>query len=322
MRIFVGGSLKDVLREADMCREFTGALGVEIAKRGHILLGGCRGSLDQHIAASAHDWLAQNGKDPYRSIIGYCAKDSPPEHSYGRIRQSALSDWKMNHPELKVPEQIELADATIFIAGRDGTFWAKNWAFYARKPILGVARFGGAGEEIYENELGRLQAESPGTAEDYEALNQLSTDIARYATEVVALAERMVSPRSVFIIMSFKKEFRDVYNSFQEVCKEFDFEAIRTDESASLERIVPRVEKGIKESAFVIADASDSSPNVFYELGFARGLGKNVILAARKGTTRAFDVADIPTIEWENQDELKDGLRKCIGGIKGKYGRT
>lgn len=83
----------------------------------------------------------------------------------------------MNHPELKVPEQIALSDATIFVAGRDGTFWAKNWAYYARRPILGVPRFGGAGETIYEKELERLKREAPTLAQDYETLNQMSGDI-------------------------------------------------------------------------------------------------------------------------------------------------
>ena len=87
---------------------------------------------------------------------------------------------------------------------------------------------------------------------------------------------------------SFKNEFRDDYNSFKEVCKEFDFEAVRTDDTGLLERIVPRVEKGIKDSAFVIADVTKLSPNVFYELEYAPGQGKNVILCTRKGTAGAF----------------------------------
>jgi hypothetical protein len=321
MRILIGGSLKNVPREPEVCGQFATALGTEIVKQGHTLLNGCRGSLDKAVAAAANDWLTQNGRDPSRSIIGYCAKDSTPEHSFGTVRRSALVDWQMNHPELRVPEQIEQADATIFVGGGDGTFWAKNWAFYARKPILGIPRFGGAGETIYDQELERLQAESPTTAPDYESLNQVSTDVLLYVKQVISLAERMVSPRTVFTIMSFKKEFHDVYTSCKEVCQQFDFDAERTDETVSLERIVARVEKGIKESAFVIADVSEWSPNVFYEVGFARGMGKNVILTAKRETTRAFDVADIPTIEWENQEELKDGLRKCISGIKGKFGR-
>jgi hypothetical protein len=227
----------------------------------------------------------------------------------------------MNHAELRIPEQIEQADATIFVAGHNGTFLAKNWAFYARKPILGVPRFGGAGETIYDQELVRLRANSPTTAEDYETLNQVSTDSSHYVKEVLALAERLVTPRSVFTIMSFKREFRDVYATYKEVCKEFGFEAERTDESVSLERIVPRVEKGIRGSAFVIADVSEGTPNVFYEVGFARGLGKDLIMTAKKGTQLPFDVGDIPAIFWEIQEDLKERLRKCLAGLRGKYGR-
>ena len=321
MRILVVGSLRDVPRDPDLCCEFVAALGREIVQQRHIVLNGCRGSVDTEIAAAAQEWLGRTGGDPDKSIISYCLRSRKPVHKFGRVRQSSLPDWQMNHAELRIPEQIDLADATIFVAGREGTFLAKNWAFYARKPILGVPRFGGAGETIYDQELLRLRMNSPTTAEDYETLNQVSTDISHYVKEVVALAERLVSPRSVFTIMSFKKEFRDVYASYKEVCNEFGLVAERTDESGSLERIVPRVEKGIRGSAFVIADVSEGSPNVFYEVGFARGLGKDVIMTARKGTELPFDVGDIPAIFWEIQEDLKEGLRKCLASLRSKYGR-
>jgi nucleoside 2-deoxyribosyltransferase len=125
----------------------------------------------------------------------------------------------------------------------------------------------------------------------------------------------------VFTIMSFKREFRDVFDSFRQVCRTFGFEAERTDESVSRERIIPRIESGIRHSAFVIADVSELSPNVFYEVGFARALGKDVILTARKGTTLPFDVGDVPTIFWEIQSDLKEGLQKCLEGLKTRYGR-
>ena len=321
MRILVGGSLDDVPRDPELCREFVAALGIEIVKRGHVLLNGCRGSVDKEIATAALGWLSKNGGNPDKSIISYCAKSSAPVHRIGRVRQSSLPDWQMNHPELRIPEQIEQADATIFVAGHDGTFLAKNWSFYARKPILGVPRFGGAGETIYDQELARFRINSPTTADDYETLNQVSNEVSHYVNEVVALAERLVTPRSVFIIMSFAKEFRDVYASCKEVCKEFGLEAERTDEAGSLERIIPRIEKGIRGSAFVIADVSEGSPNVFYEVGFARGLGKDLILTARQGTKPPFDIADIPVISWEIQEDLKEELRKRVADLRGKYHR-
>jgi len=321
MRILVGGSLREVPREPELCREFVAALGREIVQQHHVLLNGCQGSVDKEVAVAAKAWLDTNGGNSDASVISYRLRSYQQVHEIGRVRLSSLPDWLMNHAELRVPEQIELADATIFIAGRDGTFLAKNWAFYARKPILGIPRFGGAGETIYDQELTRLRMISPTIAEDYETLNQVSTDISQHVKEVVALAERMVMPRSVFTIMSFKREFRDVYASCKEVCKEFGFVAERPDESGSLERIIPRVEKGIRGSGIVIADVSEGSPNVFYEVGFARALGKDVIMTARKGTELPFDVGDIPAIFWEIQDDLKEGLRKCFANLKSKYGR-
>lgn len=321
MRIFVGGSLRDVARDSDLCRHFVAALGTEIVRRDHVLLNGCRSSVDQAIATAAHEWLVSNAGNPKDRIMSYCLKSDKPVHSLGTVRYSALLDWQMNHSELEIPEQIELAGATIFVAGGEGTFWSKNWASFARKLIVGIPRFGGAGETIYNRELKRLREVAPAVAEDYETLNSLSADMSDYAKEVVGLVERMVTPRNVFTIMSLKKEFRDVYASCKEVCREFKFEAERTDESASLERIVPRIETGIRKSAFVIADVSELSPNVFYEVGYAKALGKDVIVTAKTGTQLPFDVGDMPTIFWEIQEDLKEGLRKCLAGLVGKYGR-
>jgi hypothetical protein len=321
MRIFVGGSLRLVPRDLPLCREFAVALGREIVQQGHVLLNGCRSLLDKEVAASAQEWLVSNGRDPEESIISYCQTSAPPVHTFGRVRASSLEDWQMNHPDLKVPEQIELSGAAVFVAGGEGTFWAKNWAFYARKPILGIPRFGGAGETIYYQEVARLREISPAAGEEYETLNQLSTNISVYAKEVVDLAVRVVTPRSVFTIMSFKREFRDVFASYRDVCSRFKFEAERTDESTSLERIIPRVESGLRRSAFAIADVTELSPNVFYEVGFARALGKDVILTARKGTQLPFDLGDVPTIFWEDQTDLRESLEKVLASLVVKFGR-
>jgi hypothetical protein len=137
----------------------------------------------------------------------------------------------------------------------------------------------------------------------------------QYAKAVVDLAVRLVHPRTVFPILSFKREFKDTSATFKEVCEEFRFTSERTDESDSSERILPRIEDGIRRSAFVIADLTDYSPNVFYEVGLAQGMGKEVIATARKGTKLPFDVSDVPVIWWDIQEELKEALRKRIAAI-------
>jgi len=62
-------------------------------------------------------------------------------------------------------------------------------------------------------------------------------------------------------------------------------------------------------------------PNVFYEVGFARALGKDVVLTARKGTHLPFDVGDVPTIFWEDQTDLRESLEKYLASLVGKFGR-
>lgn len=321
MKIYVGGSLRDVPRDPDLCREFVAALGTTIARQGHVLLTGCRSSLDQEIASAAQKWLVGNAGNPKDRIISFCLESDKPAHSVGTLRLSALLDWGMNHSDLVVPEQIDQADATIFVGGGEGTFWAKNWAQLARKLILGIPRFGGAGQKIYTKARTGLREINSAEAGDYETLNQLTDDMSDYANQVVRLAERLVLPRSVFTIMSFKKEFIDVFDSCKDACQKYRFEAERTDESASSEPILPRILNGIRNSAFVIADVTELSTNVFYEVGYAKGLGKEVILIAMKGTELPFDLKDLPILFWETQRDLKKGLEERIKGVVSRYSR-
>src|SRR5262249_36245889 len=145
MNVFVGGSLRDVPQYQDVCAAFVDALGRETVRRGHVLLTGCRGSLDKAVAEAAFNGLSADVEKARAQLISYRLKDVEPAHRLGRVQISRRADWDLTTPELDPPEQIEEADVGIFIAGRSGTFVAANWARIAGKPILGVAQFGGAG---------------------------------------------------------------------------------------------------------------------------------------------------------------------------------
>ena len=114
MKIYVGGSLRDVV-DVDGCRKFVAALGRAVVERKHVLLNGCRSPIDREIADAAQQWLVDNKRDPRRYVISSWQRDAEPAHNYGTVRASALPDWKMSHPELRVPEQIETADVAFFV---------------------------------------------------------------------------------------------------------------------------------------------------------------------------------------------------------------
>ncbi|HEX9454975.1 MAG TPA: hypothetical protein VGA27_11460, partial [Candidatus Binatia bacterium] len=245
MRVFVGGSLREnIVHDLAQAHDFAAQLGTEIVQRGHVILNGCKSSFDAEIAKGAAQWLAEHNVDPKSRIISYWHRTAPQAHRHGTVRVSALPDWQMSHPELRVPEQIDEADVAIFVGGHDGTFLARNWAVWAGKPIIGVPRFGGAGETIYNQELKRRRETADADVEGYEILNQMANGVSEYANDVTSLVERTGFSRRVFAIMSFADDFRNVFLTYAAVCKEFNLEAHRTDESESLDRIVPRIESG------------------------------------------------------------------------------
>jgi hypothetical protein len=318
MKIFVGGSLRNVPTYGEICQLFVQHLGQRIVERGHMLLGGTRGSLDMAVAEAADKWLASNDRDKRKQLIlSYRLKNDQPAHRFGTIEVSQREDWDLAHEDLSPPEQIAEADVTVFIAGRHGTLIAANWARIAKKPILGVAQFGGAGMEIFGRECRQFEERYSDLvkAREFNILRQDTDDVNQLANEVVTLCEKIVTSNDVFTIMPFTAEFDDVFKSYFAVCAESGFSAQRTDQSESGERIIPRILAGIRRAAFVIADVTQLRANVFYEIGFAHGMGKPVIVSAKKGTVIPFDIADIPVLFYSGPEELKEILSRRVGAI-------
>ena len=314
MKLLVVGSLKNVRSQPELCTPFVAKLGELIVERGHTLLNGCRGSLDKAIAEAAHYRLKTLGKKPESQLVGYRLKEADPIHRLGLVRISERSDWELAHPQLVPPEQIAEADAAIFVAGGEGTFIAANWARIAGIPVLGVTAFGGAGSELYAYEKAHLGEKfgSAITLEEFGALNQDTTDIERLAADVITLAERIVIPHTVFPVLPFSKDYGDVKDSFKASCSEAGLELRGTEEEETTERIIPRILDGIRRAAIVIADVSEARPNVYYEIGLAQGMRREVILTARSGTVLPFDVTDIPVIFWDSQRTLKEQLTRRL----------
>ncbi|MDX1980271.1 MAG: hypothetical protein SFV51_08380 [Bryobacteraceae bacterium] len=309
---------------------FVRALAAEVIRQNHVLLGGCQTRFDAEAAKAAEAAARTAGKQAEDWIVSYVGKGTVPIHDIGSVRQSQLPRWDLLGPKLVYPEPVAQADAVILVGGWEGTRRAANWARLAGKPVLPVATFGLAAAEIFETELQdfKTRYSTRVRKNDYELLNSVVSDPAKveaYARRVVSLAERIITPRNVFVIMSFTKDpiLEDVYDTFQTACKDGKFEAFKIDEhiDTSKQRIVPEIIEAIQQAAFVIADVSEPKPNVYYELGWAQALGKDVIVTAKEGTRLPFDIYDVPTILYENQKSLREALKAKIQRIGEKYGR-
>lgn len=299
-------------------QDFVADLGREIVEQGHDLLNGCRNELDKRLAQSVYACLQERGlpTDSQR-LISYAAADRQPFHNHGRILASQWADWSnLAHVRLFFPEPIQEADVVLIVGGHEGTLVAANWARFDNLPLLPVTVFGGAAKEIYAEELNEFDKRYVSRIEksDYEALNQISSDTRKIAKDAVSLAARVVTSRQVFVIMSFSQrdDLEDAYASFQAVCSEYGYQCRRIDQTNAVERIIPEMFSRIEKAAFIIADLSEPKPNVYFELGFAQGIKKPVVITAYKDTPLPFDVKDIPVIFWSGQEKLKQQLREKI----------
>jgi hypothetical protein len=183
--------------------------------------------------------------------------------------------------------------------------------------VLGVAQFGGAGQDLYRFERDRLPSRPWRFIglERFDVLNRVTNDVDGLAEDTVALAEEIAFPRVMFVAMSFAREFLPTYRAVRKVAKELGFHVERTDFSETSERILPRILGGIGRSAFVLADVSKLSPNVFYELGYAQALGKPVIATAKRGTRLPFDIVDLPVVFWDRPGDLTERLPARIRAV-------
>lgn len=321
-RIFIAGALD--FSRADV-NTFVKFLGQELIAQRHVLLDGCRNEFDRQIAKSAFEAAQAKGVDPNAHIVSYVVSAAEPAHGFGTILRSRLATWGLEFERLHVPEPVYEADAVIIVGGKDGTLCAANWARIADKPLLPVTAFGGAGQAAYTEEITDFNIKYADRIErlEYEVLNQVPLDLQKLARDAVALAARIQASKSVFVIMSFAEDpkLQDAFDSFTEVCESFGYECHKVNEHSDVERIVPAIFDRIRRSAFVIADLTEHRPNVYYELGFAQGLGKPNIVTAFKGTALPFDVHDIPVIFWEGQKQLKEQLRPRIETIAATHGR-
>lgn len=121
-----------------------------------------------------------------------------------------------------------------------------------------------------------------------------------------------------FIVMAMDSsdgELEDKLEAIQEAAAKLSIKAERIDDQISNRRITDRVLESIACAEFVICDLTKERPNVYYEAGYAQGLGKLPIYLAKLGTDIHFDVKDYPIVLYRNLKELKEKLTERLRGL-------
>lgn len=136
----------------------------------------------------------------------------------------------------------------------------------------------------------------------------------------------------VFVAMWFGNDVSNAYlEGIAPAIRDAGYEPIRIDKKEHSNKIDDEIIAEIRRSRFVVADFTSAfaigttSPTliarggVYYEAGFAQGLGLPVIWTCRTDCIGHihFDTRQFAHIVWETPADLKDQLTKRIGAVIG-----
>ena len=133
--------------------------------------------------------------------------------------------------------------------------------------------------------------------------------------------QRNVASQVGFCAMWFGDEVRPLWTEvIEEAIREAGSEPLRIDGKEHNERIDDEIIAAIRGARFVVADITGNRGGVYYEAGFAHGLGLPVIFMCRQGDELHFDVRQYNCIFWsaDDFDEARMRLTKRIVATLGQ----
>lgn len=100
--------------------------------------------------------------------------------------------------------------------------------------------------------------------------------------------------KEVFVLIPFKEIFQTFYyNVIKPVVESLGYSISKADEDLRVGEVIKQILESIQNSRLVIADVSGKNPNVFYELGFAHGIHKKVLIITQSSEDIPFDISHI-----------------------------
>ncbi len=116
-------------------------------------------------------------------------------------------------------------------------------------------------------------------------------------------------------------EMREVYvKGMEPAVQGAKYRVKKADSEPHNEWIMNQVLGDIRIAPFVVADFTGNAAGVYYEAGFAKGLGKTVIHTCKKSdfSKAHFDTQQINHVLWDTPEDLRVKLREHIRGTLGE----
>lgn len=121
-----------------------------------------------------------------------------------------------------------------------------------------------------------------------------------------------IEPALVSVMMPFDAGFNAVYESIQEATGNVKLRCRRADDIWENPAIIQDVVALIDRSRIIICDCTGRNPNVFYEVGIAHTLGREVILVTQSEHDIPFDLRHLRYIRYLNNAEGRAALAAAL----------
>ena len=124
----------------------------------------------------------------------------------------------------------------------------------------------------------------------------------------------------VFVAMSFSEPMKSAFHEgIKPALEKAGYRAYRVDLDQHVERIDAKIEYEIRNSVLVLADVTEQKQGVYYEAGFAMGLGLPVIWSVKKSELEHvhFDTRQYNHIVWTDEAQLGEDLYNRVSALMG-----
>lgn len=109
------------------------------------------------------------------------------------------------------------------------------------------------------------------------------------------------------VMMPFGAEFDPVLKALQQAAEEAKLRCVRADDIWVHHHVIQDIVDLIAQARVVVCDCTGKNPNVFYEIGIAHTLGKDVILITQSKDDIPFDLRHLRYVEYmRNREGLRD----------------
>lgn len=135
----------------------------------------------------------------------------------------------------------------------------------------------------------------------------------RQTSKVFRLADpEAIDANLVSVMMPFHPSFDPVYNALQRTAESVGMHCLRADDIWENPEVIQDVVSLIDRSSIVICDCTERNPNVFYEIGIAHTIGRDVVLITQAKHDIPFDLRHLRFVQYLNNGEGLNDLKTVL----------